>query len=185
MVSASAANALSTKFQPLRASLGKSPSRDALSAANASSRGNAALISDAREGLRPSRVKRKRGRDDEENKSESYNNEGKAEIVGARCGKGKDPACSDDGSYFMSRDGARNDGNALEEGGEPRGRKRAGPTKKSQVGLDVDVSASAVVHDGNTKGAITACEHTNRPLYSKGLCKQCCMVSSLFYEAPA
>ena len=188
VVSASAANALSTKFQPLRASLGKSPSRDALSAANASSRGNAALISDAREGLRPSRVKRKRGRDDEENKSESYNNEGKAEIVGARCEKGKGKggaACSDDGSYFMSSDGARNDGNALEEGGEPRGRKRAGPTKKSQVGLDVDVSASAVVHDENPKGAITACEHTNRPLYSKGLCKQCCMVSSLFYEAPA
>ena len=77
------------------------------------------------------------------------------------------------------------DGNASEEGGVPRGRNRAGRTKKSEAAPDKDASASAVVQDGNPKGAITACEHTYRPLYSKGLCKQCYMVSSLFYEAPA
>ena len=55
----------------------------------------------------------------------------------------------------------------------------------SEAGPDTDASASAVVHDGNPKGAIIACEHTNRPLYSKALRKQCYMVSSLFYEAPA
>ena len=184
--SASAANALSTKIQSLRASLGKSPSKDASSAAaNASSRGNAAPISDAREELRPSRAKRKRGRDDEEIKWESYNNEGGAEILGARCGKGKGKggvACSDDGSIFMSSDGASSGGNASEEGGALRGRKRAGRPKKSQVAPDA--SASAVVHDGVPKGVITACEHTNLPLYSKGLCKKCYMVSSLFYEYP-
>ena len=63
-------------------------------------------------------------------------------------------------------------------------RKRAGRTRKSEA-ADADASASAVVHDGNPKGAVTACERTNRPLYSKGLCKQCYIVSSLFYEAPA
>ena len=77
------------------------------------------------------------------------------------------------------------DGNASEEGGAPRGRKRAGRTRKSKAAPDTDASVSAVVHDGNPMGAITACERTNRPLYSKGLCKQCYMVSSLFYEAPA
>ena len=77
------------------------------------------------------------------------------------------------------------DGNASEEGGAPRGRNRAGRTKKSEAAPDTDASASAVVHDGNRKGAITICDHTNRPLSSKGLCKQCYMVSSLFYEAPA
>ena len=77
------------------------------------------------------------------------------------------------------------DGNASEKGGVPRGRKRAGRTKKSEAAPDADASASTVVHDGNPKGAITACEHTNSPLYSKALCKQCYMVSSLFYEAPA
>ena len=77
------------------------------------------------------------------------------------------------------------DGNASEEGGGPLGRKRAGRTRKSEAAPDADASASAVVHDGNPKGAITACEHTNRPLYSKELCKACYMVSSLFYEAPA
>ena len=77
------------------------------------------------------------------------------------------------------------DGNASEEGGGPRGRKRAGRTEKSEAAPDADASAgaSAVVHDGNPKGAITACEHTNCSLYSKSLCKQCYMVSSLFYEA--
>ena len=59
------------------------------------------------------------------------------------------------------------DVNASEEGGA----KRAGRTKKSEAAPDADASASAVVYDGNPKGAITACEHTNRPLYSKGLCK--------------
>ena len=79
------------------------------------------------------------------------------------------------------------DGNASEESGAPRGRKRVGRTKKSEAGSDADASASgsAVVHDGNPKRAITACEHTNCPLYSKALCKSCYMVSSLFYEAPA
>ena len=67
----------------------------------------------------------------------------------------------------------------------PRGRNRAGRTKNSEAAPDKDANASAVVHDGNAKGAITACEHTYRPLYSKALCKQCYMVSSLFYEAPA
>ena len=67
---------------------------------------------------------------------------------------------------------------------EPRSRKRAGRIKKSEAAPDAETSASAVVLDRNPKGAITACEHTNRPLYSKGLCKQCYMVSSLFYEAP-
>ena len=55
----------------------------------------------------------------------------------------------------------------------------------SEAAPDTDASANAVVHDGDPKGVITACAHTNRPLYSKGLCKQCYMVSSLFYEAPA
>ena len=64
------------------------------------------------------------------------------------------------------------DGNASEEGGAPWGRNRAGRTKKSEAAPDTDASASAVVHDGSPKGAITACEHTNRRLYSKGLCKQ-------------
>ena len=77
------------------------------------------------------------------------------------------------------------DGTASEEGGAPRGRKRAGRTRKSEAAPDADARASAVVHDGNPKGAITACEHTNRPLYSKGLCKQYYMVSSPFYEEPA
>ena len=77
------------------------------------------------------------------------------------------------------------DGNASEEGGAPRGRKRAGRTRKSEAAPDADASASAVVHDGNPKRAITTCKHTNRPLYSKGLCKQCYMVTSLFYEAHA
>ena len=79
------------------------------------------------------------------------------------------------------------DGNASEEGGAPRGWKRAGRTKKSEAGPDADASASAsaVVRDGNPKGAITACEHTNCALYSKAMCKQCYMVSSLFYEVPA
>ena len=77
------------------------------------------------------------------------------------------------------------DGNASEEGGAPRGRKRAGRTEKSEAAPDTDASANAVVHDGNPKGAITTCDHTNCPLYSKRLCKQCYMVSSLFYEAPA
>ena len=106
----------------------------------------------------------------------------------ARCGKGKGKggaACSDTGSYFTTSDCPNNDENASEEGGAPRGRKRAGRTKKSETAPDADASASAVVHDGNPKGAITACEHSNRPLYSKGLCKQGYMVSSLFYEAPA
>ena len=55
------------------------------------------------------------------------------------------------------------DGNASEEGGGPRGRKRAGRIRKSEAGPDADASTSgsAVVHDGNPKGAITACEHTN------------------------
>ena len=56
--SASAANALSAKIQTLRAFLRKAPSNDASSVANASSRGNATPISDARDGLRPSRTKR-------------------------------------------------------------------------------------------------------------------------------
>ena len=77
------------------------------------------------------------------------------------------------------------DRNASEEGGTPRGVKRAGRTRKSEAAPDTDASASVVVHDENPKEAITACEHTNRPLYSKGLCKQCYMVSSLFYKAPA
>ena len=56
--SASAANALSAKIQTLRAFLRKAPSKDASSVANASSRANATPISDARDGLRPSRAKR-------------------------------------------------------------------------------------------------------------------------------
>ena len=79
------------------------------------------------------------------------------------------------------------DGNASEEGGALRGRSKAGRTEKSEAAPDADASASAsaVVHDGNPKGATKACEHTSCPLYSKALCKQCYMVSSLFYEAPA
>ena len=77
------------------------------------------------------------------------------------------------------------DGNASEEGGAPRGRKRAGRIKTSEAAPDADTSASAVVRDENPRGANTTCEHTNRPLYSKGLCKQCYMVKSLFYKAPA
>ena len=55
------------------------------------------------------------------------------------------------------------DGNASEEGGSPRGRKRAGRTKKSEAAQDADASASgsAVVHDGNPKGDITAYELAN------------------------
>ena len=79
------------------------------------------------------------------------------------------------------------DGNASAEGGAPRVKKRAGRTEKSEAAPDADASASgsAVVHDGNPKGANTAFEHTNCPLYSKALRKQCYMVSSLFYEASA
>ena len=51
----------------------------------------------------------------------------------------------------------------------PRGRNRAGRFKKSEAAPDKDASASPVVHDKNPKGAITACEHTYRPLYSKAL----------------